>query len=103
MKLKLSYSMLIVIFSVSVGFADPSPLALAGKKLAQACTACHGENGKSSNILWPNLAGQKKNYLSKQLHDFREGHRNNLIMEPLAKSLSDTDIEALATYFSDLN
>ena len=39
---------------------------------AQACAACHGENGvptdpKTMPIIW----GQQANYLDKELHDFR--------------------------------
>ena len=71
--------------------------------MSAACIVCHGSNGKSLNSLWPNLAGQKKDYLSKQLHDFRDARRNSQIMQPLSQTLSDVDIEALASYFSGMN
>lgn len=103
MKLKLLNSLQVIIFSFSVNLSAQTQAAVTRKMLAQNCVACHGENGKSLNSLWPNLAGQKKDYLSLQLHNFREGHRTNLIMGSLAKTLSDADIEALATYFSELN
>lgn len=77
--------------------------AQEGKKLAETCVACHGVNGKSMNSFWPNLAGQKKDYLIKQLHDFKSGVRKNVLMEPMVKMLSDKDIETLATYFSGMN
>lgn len=73
------------------------------KRLSQTCFACHGELGKSLNPFWPNLAGQKKEYLVKQIQDFRAGDRKNPIMSPMAISLSEEDIEAIATYFSELN
>ncbi len=73
------------------------------KQLAQSCTACHGEHGKSLNPVWPNLAGQKRDYLEKQLHDFKSGERKNPIMMPFIQTLSDKDIEALAEYYSQLN
>lgn len=76
--------------------------AQEGKKLAESCAACHGADGKSVNSFWPNLAGQKKDYIIKQLHDFQSGTRKNVMMEPMVKMLSDKDIEALATYFSGL-
>ncbi len=77
--------------------------AAAGKAKAAVCAGCHGANGVSANPLWPNLAGQKEQYLLKQLHDWKSGARNNNpMMAPMAKPLSDADMENLAAYFSSL-
>ena len=72
---------------------------IAGTDTA-ACTACHGALGLSDNSQWPNLAGQKKIYLQRQLEAFREGRRNDPLMSPVARGLSDPQIEALAQYYS---
>ena len=75
----------------------------AGKKIAlSVCMACHGIKGVSPNPLWPNLAGQKDQYIMKQLGDFRAGRRNDPLMTPQAKALSEEDIKNLAAYFSQL-
>lgn len=74
----------------------------AGKKKSTTCAACHGAVGISSNTSWPNLAGQQTAYLIKQLKDFREGRRTDPWMSPMAKPLSDTDIDDLATFFNSL-
>ncbi len=75
----------------------------AGKKLAVgSCAACHGQNGIGIVPLYPNLAGQKREYLVTQLRAFRDGSRKNPIMGPMAVHLSDSDIENLAAYFADL-
>ncbi len=76
--------------------------AAAGKAKAATCAGCHGANGVSNNPLWPNLAGQKEGYLVKQMKAFRDGTRNDPMMSPMAKPLSDADIENLAAYFSSL-
>ncbi|UTW45502.1 cytochrome c [bacterium SCSIO 12696] len=76
--------------------------AAAGKAKAATCIACHGPAGISNNNLWPNLAGQKKGYLIKQLKDFRAGKRNDPLMKPMVQNLTDADIENLAEYFSSL-
>lgn len=77
--------------------------AAAGKAKAAVCAGCHGPAGVSANPLWPNLAGQKDKYLVKQMQDFKSGARNNNpMMTPMAKPLSDADIENLAAYFSSL-
>ena len=76
--------------------------AAAGKAKAASCAGCHGANGVSNNPMWPNLAGQQGGYLVKALKDYRDGKRNDPMMSPMAKPLSDADIENLAAYFSSL-
>jgi len=76
--------------------------AAAGKAKAAICMACHGINGVSNNDMWPNLGGQKKGYLVKQIKAFRDGGRIDLMMAPMVKSLSDTDIDNLSEYYSKL-
>jgi len=76
--------------------------AEAGKAKSAVCAACHGAEGISAMDIYPNLAGQKAAYLVTQLQHFRDGERNNPIMAPMAKPLSDQDIEDLAAYYSGL-
>jgi len=54
------------------------------------------------NPMWPNLAGQKEQYLAKQIKAFRDGTRQDPMMAPMVKSLSDQDIDNLAAYYSSL-
>jgi cytochrome c553 len=62
------------IFATSLSFAAPD--LKAGEALSQGlCIACHGPQGKSTNPLWPNLYGQKDQYLFKQLMEFKTGER----------------------------
>jgi cytochrome c553 len=77
--------------------------ATAGKAKGIACFACHGENGISLLPNYPNLAGQKEQYISKQLSDFKSGARANPIMAGMVASLSDADVQDLAAYFSSLS
>jgi len=84
-------------------FASSSVIAAdaaAGKAKSVVCAACHGPAGVSSNPMWPNLAGQKEQYLAKQIKDFRDGKRKDPLMSPMAAALSDTDIANLAAFFS---
>jgi cytochrome c553 len=99
MSVKMTILALLVIFQIpKIVHAQDK----VGQKAAQSCTACHGEHGISLNSLWPNLAGQKKDYLMKQLHDFRGGNRKNSLMSPMSQILSDKDVEEIAIYFSSL-
>ncbi len=84
-----------------------APAAVAGdaekgKAKAAVCVACHGVDGISPNPQWPNLAGQKDQYLIKQMKAFRDGERNDPVMSPMAAGLSDEDIENLAAYYAGL-
>ena len=54
----------------------------------------------AANSLWPKLAGQHERYLVKQLQDYQAGRRADPVMAPLAKPLSDQDVEELAAYFA---
>lgn len=76
--------------------------AEAGKAKAAICVACHGADGISPNPLWPNLAGQKDQYLVKQMKAFRDGDRKDPLMAPMVATLSDEDIENLAAYYAGL-
>ena len=84
-------------------FASSSAMAgdaAAGKAKSAVCAACHGANGHSMNPLWPNLAGQKEQYLAKQIKAFRDGTRKDPTMAPMVMALTDDDIANLAAYFA---
>ena len=66
------------------------------------CVACHGVGGMAPNPTFPNLAGQNAGYLALQLTPFRSGERHHPLMSPIAESLSDSDIGALAVFYSAL-
>ena len=44
----------------------------AGRVKSAMCSSCHGVKGISMSPLWPNLAGQKEQYLIKQIKAFRD-------------------------------
>jgi len=76
--------------------------AESGHTKSSTCTACHGSNGISINENWPNLAGQKENYIVEQLYAFKKGTRANPLMTGISRMLTDEDIHDLAAYFSNL-
>jgi len=92
--------LLLVAMAVASGAAVAKGDVAAGQSRSGSCAICHGLTGVSPTDGWPNLAGQGYAYLVKQLRAFREGTRKDTLMEPMAKPLSDQDIENLAAYFS---
>lgn len=91
---------LIIFLNIFSAYCFASNGDIEGK--AAVCISCHGDKGISTNSLWPNLAGQKKDYLVKQLHAFKKVERVDQMMNPIAENLSEQDIEDLSQYFSTL-
>jgi cytochrome c553 len=87
-----------VLFAATANAGD----AAIGKAKSAACIACHGSAGISPTPIWPNLAGQKEQYLVAQLKAFKEGTRQNAQMAPMVASLSDEDMANLAAYYASL-
>lgn len=80
-----------------------APNAASADSLADTvatCSGCHGEQGvpidKSIPVIW----GQRREYLLKELHDFKTGHRKNETMSAIVDPLTKTDMEQLASYFA---
>ncbi|HUS24573.1 MAG TPA: cytochrome c [Candidatus Binatia bacterium] len=80
--------------------AGPAGAEDAAPQKAQVCAACHGEKGIATQAIYPNLAGQYRNYLEHALREYRSGARKNPIMAAQAASLSDRDMDELARFFS---
>ena len=72
-----------------------------GATLAQQCTMCHGAKGLSQADT-PNLAGQYRDVILKQLVDYQRGDRTGAVMQSLAANLGHRDMEDLAAYFASL-
>ncbi|MFK7857573.1 MAG: cytochrome c [Granulosicoccus sp.] len=88
-----------VLPATNVVAGDPA----AGAEKAATCSACHGEDGLSQQVLtYPVLAGQYASYLEHSLKSYRDGSRQNAIMAGFASQLSDEDIADLAAWFSSL-
>lgn len=71
-----------------------------GRLLAYGCTACHGTGSLSVSPAYPHIDGQDARYLYKQLHDFRDGTRNNPQMTGVAASMSEQDMADIAVYYA---
>ncbi len=70
---------------------------------AQACTACHGNNGVSMEPIWPTLAGQHEDYLLQALNSYRDGSRVDPVMSAQAAMIAEEDVAVLAKYFASLD
>ena len=75
------------------------------------CGACHDPGGSQNSPSIPYIDGQKRSYLTQELRSFSRGEtapsdpsrfaeRAHPVMEPLARTLTDRDIEAVAAYYA---
>jgi cytochrome c553 len=65
------------------------------------CIECHGETSAGTNTV-PRLAGQHHDYLALQLHYYRDGLRENKLMNRNVKNITDDEIAAVTEYIGTL-
>jgi cytochrome c553 len=97
-----------VIATLTCGFAN-SAFAAEGtapgknaEELSKSCAACHGADGNSTNAQYPRLAGQYHDYLARAMQEYKTGERKNAIMQGFVKTLSEADIQSLASYYAEM-
>lgn len=74
--------------------------AAKGKKLHEDCAQCHGDAGNTDIPDVPDLGGQDRLYLYKQILDYKAGTRASSIMNEAVKSLSEKDAADLAAFYA---
>ena len=85
---------------------DPMAQAHAKRIALTVCGTCHGRGGVSEQPKFPNLAGQKADYLAAQMKAFKSQSRGDpdalSYMWGMSAPLEDETIDALAQYYSNL-
>ncbi|MFN3955911.1 MAG: c-type cytochrome [Tepidimonas ignava] len=73
------------------------------RKIANGvCFMCHGENGESTSEIFPRLAGQHSEYITKQLRAFKSGERKSTAMAEMVAKLTDDEMVALGRYYEKM-
>ncbi len=98
--------LLLLTGQVGVSHADVKAgeaIAKSGTGNISACMQCHGPNGEGQPAAgFPRLAGQNRDYLVKQLKDFKAKLRTNPLMSPIASALSPAQMNDVADYYASL-
>lgn len=91
-------------FVATAGWLLAGPATAADRPLNAIidgrCALCHGPEGESASAIYPRLAAQHREYIAKQLADFRDGRRSSDTMGEMARDLTDGEITALAQFFA---
>ncbi len=90
----------VTLLSLIPAMAYSAGNAAEGKNKSAVCHACHGPAGQSTQPIYPNLGGQQQSYLIKTLQGFRDGSRQNAIMNGFAANLSDADIKDITAWYA---
>ena len=70
------------------------------KKAIKKCAKCHGDTGVSDDDEIPHLVGLDKEYLFRQLLDFKADLRDGGRMNKLVRKLDDEELASLAVFYS---
>jgi cytochrome c553 len=91
-------------FGAAISYARADTLVTDGVEPWEACAECHSLDGISVMARFPKLAGQRPDYITKQVRDFRDGRRRNDggQMSAIAAEINDEDLAKTAAYFAGL-
>jgi cytochrome c553 len=73
---------------------------LSGRKLAEDCATCHGDDGNAEDADTPSLAGQDPRYFVKAMNQYQKGVRKDESMVKAVDGLSEQDILDLAAFYA---
>jgi len=96
----LLFSTAIVLGLALSSFSQAASLYAGQSKAAAVCAQCHGVRSTSVEAPFPPLAGRDEEYLEMALKQYRDKTRVSDIMNNIAGSLTDRDINNIADYYS---
>jgi cytochrome c553 len=89
----------LAILLLAASAAHANDAARAEEIVQGQCVICHGAEGESSTPVFPRLAAQHADYVSRQLADFQAGRRKSPVMEPMTRELTAADMQAIGRWF----
>ncbi len=94
--------LLISMVLLSASTAQAASIYAGKAKAAAVCSQCHGVRSTSAEAPFPPLAGRDEEYLEMALKQYRDKTRISDVMNNIAGSLTDRDINNIANYYSRL-
>ena len=87
---------------LATGPSQAASLYAGQAKAAAVCSQCHGIRTPSSDAPFPPLAGRDVEYLKTAIKQYRDKTRKSDIMNAIAGSLDDNEINDIANYYGGL-
>lgn len=98
----IKHSALLLAGLLLAGSVQAASIYAGQAKAAAVCSQCHGIRNPSVGAPFPPLAGRDVEYLKTALKQYRDKTRVSEIMNNIAGSLSDRDINNIANYYGRL-
>ena len=97
-------TVVVVALGSTVAWARADVVITEGMEPWETCAECHSLDGISVMARFPKLAGQRPDYIAKQVRDFRDGRRKNDggQMAAIAAEVDDESLTRTAAYFAGL-
>lgn len=93
------WAMLAGVAAIAKENLTPQAKAKAEEIVQGQCFVCHGISGESSSPLYPRLAGQNAEYITKQLGQFKSGVRKSDTMQPQVLEINEETMKAIGAYY----
>lgn len=87
---------------LAAGSSQAASLYAGQSKAAAVCSQCHGIRNPSADAPFPPLAGRDAEYLKTAIKQYRDKTRKSDIMNAIAGSLTDEEINDIAKYYGSV-
>jgi cytochrome c553 len=100
--MKIRFSLILLGGLLAAGSSQATSLYAGQSKAAAVCSQCHGIRNPSADAPFPPLAGRDPEYLKKAIKQYRDKTRKSDIMNAIAGSLKDSEINDIAEYYGSV-
>ncbi len=100
--MKLTFSLVCLVGLLLSGTAQAASLYAGQSKAAAVCSQCHGIRMPSADAPFPPLGGRDPEYLKTAIKQYRDKTRKSDIMNAIAGSLTDAEINDIASYYGSV-
>ncbi|MDD1622444.1 MAG: c-type cytochrome [Methylococcaceae bacterium] len=100
--MKLTHTVMMLAGLMAAGSSQATSLYAGQSKAAAVCSQCHGIRNPSADAPFPPLAGRDPEYLKKAIQQYRDKTRKSDIMNAIAGSLTDAEINDIAHYYGSV-
>ena len=100
--MKMRHSVFILAGLLTASGGQAASLYAGQAKAAAVCSQCHGIRNPSADAPFPPLGGRDTEYLKTAIKQYRDKTRVSDIMNAIAGSLTDKDINDIAHYYGSV-
>lgn len=100
--MRMKFSLALLAGLLATGPGQATSLYVGQAKAAAVCSQCHGIRMPSSDAPFPPLGGRDPAYLKMAIKQYRDKTRKSEIMNAIAGSLTDAEINDIAAYYGSV-